>query len=94
MDQAIVRNEAESRFETTVDGALCVLDYRFADGVLAIDHVGVPPEVGGRGLAGALVRTALDAARENGWRVIPNCTYAAAWIERNPTYADLVTGPV
>ena len=90
MDVAIVRNEADNRFETTVDGALCVLDYTFADGVLAIDHVIVPPEVGGRGIAGSLVRTALDTAREQGWRVIPNCTYAAAWIERHPGYLDLV----
>ena len=90
MDLTILRNEARSRFEAMVDGALCVLEYRLADSVLTIDHVGVPPEVGGRGIAGALVRTALDVAREQGWRVIPGCAYAAAWIERNPAYRDLV----
>jgi uncharacterized protein len=91
MDSAIIRNDARSRFEMEVDGELCVLDYRLADGVFTIDHVGVPASVGGRGIAGTLVRTALDDARANGWRVIANCTYAAAWIGRHPAYGDLVS---
>jgi predicted GNAT family acetyltransferase len=90
METTIVRNEAENRFETTVDGALCVLDYRLRDGVFAIDHVDVPDAVGGRGIAGELTRAALEAARRERWRVIPNCSYAAAWLERNPAYRDLV----
>ena len=90
MDAKILRNEAAQRFETTVEGVLCVLEYRLRDGVLAIDHVGVPDVVGGRGIAGLLTRTALDMARREHWRVIPNCAYAAAWIQRHPEYADLV----
>lgn len=92
MEAKILRNEAAQRFETTVDGALSVLDYRLRDGVLAIDHVGVPDAVGGRGLAGLLTRSALDTARREHWRVIPNCSYAAAYILRYPEYADLVSG--
>lgn len=90
MDLSIQRNEAAQRFETTVDGVLCVLDYRLRDGVLSIDHVGVPQPVGGRGIAAALTKTALDTARSRNWRVVPHCAYAATWIERHPQYRDLV----
>ncbi len=90
MDAEILRNEAAQRFETTVDGVLCVLEYRLRDGVLAIDHVGVPAAVGGRGIAALLTEQALDLARREHWRVIPNCAYAAAWVKRHPAYADLV----
>lgn len=89
MHVEIRRNDAANRFETTVEGALCVLDYRLDGNVLAINHVGVPDAVGGRGIAGQLVKAAFDAARDQAWRVIPNCPYAAAWLDRNPEYADL-----
>ena len=91
MDVTVARNEAESRFEATVDGALCVLDYRLRDGTLAIDHVRVPDAVGGRGIAAALTVAALETARREHWRVVPNCAYAAAYIERNPVWRDLVS---
>jgi uncharacterized protein len=89
----VERNDASHRFEATVDGVLCVLDYRLRDNVLTIDHTGVPAAVGGRGIAAALTQTALDAARREGWRVRPNCAYSVAYIERHPQYRDLLAQP-
>lgn len=89
-DYTITRNEAQHRFETSVDGVLCVLEYRLHDGVLTINHTGVPEAVGGRGIAAALTRTALDTARREGWRVRPNCAYSIAWLAKHPEYRDLV----
>ena len=88
----IVDNVSARRFETTVDGELCLLDYRIRGSTLALDHAGVPPAVGNRGIAGALTRFALDSARARGMSVEPNCSYVAAWIRRHPDYADLVRG--
>jgi uncharacterized protein len=92
MEPDIRHNQAASRFETTVDGSLCVLDYRLRDGLLSIDHVGVPPPVEGRGIAGQLVQAAMEQARREGWRVVPHCAYAAAWLRRHPEYAGFVQG--
>ncbi|RDS84971.1 N-acetyltransferase [Dyella monticola] len=80
---------AAHRFETTVDGFLCELDYSLHAGVMTMTHTGVPDEVGGRGIASELVRTALETARREGWKVIPACSYARAWMERHPEFADL-----
>lgn len=88
----VVHHAAESRFVAIVEGVTCVLEYRLRDGVMSIDHTGVPPEVGGRGIAGDLVRAAFDTARAEGWKVAPNCSYASAWVERHPEVRDLVTG--
>jgi len=77
------------RFDVIVDGSLCELDYTLDHGVMTITHTGVPEAVGGRGLAGALVRTAMDTARAEGWKVVPACSYAAAWVQRHPEYDDL-----
>lgn len=89
MTPEIHHDRAAHRFETRVEGSLCELDYRLAGGVMTITHTGVPEAVGGRGLAGALVRMALDTARAEGWKVVPACSYAIAWMQRHPEYDDL-----
>lgn len=77
------------RFETTVDGFTCELDYQLQDRIMTITHTGVPDEVGGRGIAGELVRAAFETARSEGWKVVPACSYARIWVERHPEYAAL-----
>jgi predicted GNAT family acetyltransferase len=85
----VVRNEAENRFETRIDGQLCKLDYIRDGDTFVITHVGVPVEFRGQGVAGRIVQVSLEYARENALRVIPMCPYAAAYIRRNPQYTDL-----
>ena len=89
MSPTIQHNRAARRFETTVEGSLCELDYILKDSVMTITHTGVPDAVGGRGIAAALVQSALDTARSEGWKVIPACSYALAWMHRHPEYDDL-----
>lgn len=86
----IAHHPQDSRFLVVVDGHDCVLDYSLHNGVMTIRYTGVPPSVGGRGIAAELTRTALDSARAQGWKVVPVCSYAAAFIRRNPEYADLL----
>lgn len=85
----VVHDAARHRFSTTVDGHDCEIDYRLADGVMTITHTGVPTPVGGRGIASELTRFAMDHARAQGWKVVPACSYAAAWMRRHPEYEDL-----
>ncbi|WP_350016927.1 GNAT family N-acetyltransferase [Rhodanobacter sp. IGA1.0] len=90
MSCVIRHDRIAHRFQTEVEGVPCVLDYLLAGGVMTITHTGVPAEVGGRGIAAALVQTAMDTARSEGWKVVPACSYAAAWMQRHPDYADLL----
>jgi len=86
----IEHDASRGRFHATQDGHLCVLDYQLRDNVMVIQHTGVPEAVGGRGIAAQLTRHALDTARQHGWRVLPLCSYAVAYIARHPDYQDLV----
>jgi predicted GNAT family acetyltransferase len=90
MSRAIQHNSSQQRFEWTEDGILCVLDYQFHNGVMIITHTGVPEAVGGRGIAADMTKAALDKARNEGWTVRPLCSYAAAYIQRNKQYQDLL----
>lgn len=87
----IINNTEENRFETTVDGQTAVLTYRAAgDNVLVYEHTIVPPELGGQGIGTALVKHALDFARENDKIVIPQCVFVAAYIKKHPEYEDVL----
>ena len=57
---------------------------------MVITHTGVPDAIGGRGIAGELVRAAFEYAKSQGWHVRPACSYAAAWVERHPEYNQLL----
>ncbi|MET0329905.1 MAG: GNAT family N-acetyltransferase [Dyella sp.] len=87
---AIEHHPAQERFQWQVDGSLCVLDYRRERDVMTIVHTGVPAAVSGRGIAAALTRAAVDTARREGWKVRPQCSYAAAWLQRHAEYQELL----
>lgn len=94
MSFAIQHDRVAHRFETHVESARCELDYTLTPGavhsIMTITHTGVPAEVGGRGIAAALVEAAVKTAREEGWKVVPACSYAAVWLQRHPAYRDLL----
>ena len=75
---------AACQFIADVEGWRAVLDYTICGDVMTITHTGVPAAIGGRGIAGELVRAALSAAHDAGWKVIPACSYAAAYMARHP----------
>ncbi len=77
-------------FTTEVEGHRAELQYRLRDGVMTITHTGVPDEIGGRGVAAELTRVALETARANGWKVVPACAYAEAFMRRHREYEDLL----
>lgn len=72
------------RFETVVDGTRAFLTYERQGGTVAMTHTIVPPEIGGRGVAGELTRTAVGWARDEGLDIDPQCSYVRAWLSKNP----------
>jgi len=89
----ISNNKAENRFEVLLDGHLSKLDYIQDNDTLVITHVGVHPNFRGQGLAGKLSQAGLEYAKTNSLRVIPMCSYVAAYIRRNPQYLELTKLP-
>lgn len=76
-------------FEARVDGQRAFLEYRREGNVIDIRHTNVPKEIGGRGVAGQLMASALAFARQAGLRVRPSCSYAQAYMDRHPADSDL-----
>ncbi len=74
-----------SRFFVQLEDGDAELIYaQFSDDVLDLQHTEVPPSGQGRGVGDALVRAALDYAREQGMRVMATCPYVRAWLCKHP----------
>lgn len=66
------------------------LDYRKqGEGVWVYAHTFTPPEARGQGLAGRVVKVALEYAREHDLRVVPSCPYVDEYMKEHPEYQDL-----
>jgi predicted GNAT family acetyltransferase len=92
MDNAVSNNPAHHRYELAVDGHIAATYHEVADGVIAFIHTEVPPELGGNGIASKLIKGALDQVRAEGLKVIAQCPFVKAFIEKHPDYADLLKG--
>jgi uncharacterized protein len=85
----IAHDAAARRFVARVDGVEAYVEYERDDGVLEITHTIVPREIGGRGIAGQLVRAAVVHARDAGLKLRTPCSYADAWLAKHPEFDAL-----
>jgi uncharacterized protein len=58
-------------------------------GVRFADHTYVPQEARGKGVAMQLVEALVADAREQGFKVEPQCSYVVAAFRRHPEWADI-----
>ena len=88
----VVNNPAQNRYELVVEGHLAATYYKVSDGVITFIHTEVPPELGGKGVGSQLIKGALDQVRAEGRKVIPECPFVKAYIDKHGEYADLLKG--
>jgi len=85
-----VKNELMQRFELAVEGKVAILEYKEQDNnVLVFTRTYVPPELRGKDLAALLTRFALEDARKQEKKVVPQCSYTAMFMKRNKEFGEL-----
>ena len=91
MELQVADNPEQARYEIRADGELAgFVQYHLRDGVIAFLHTETDPRFRGQGVAGRLIRSSLEAARERHLAVLPYCPFTRRWITEHPEYADLV----
>lgn len=90
MTDTVRNNTDENRYEISIDGHLAATYYRIADGVITFIHTEVPDALAGRGVGSKLIKGALDQVRAAGLKVVPQCPFVRAYIEKHADYADLL----
>jgi uncharacterized protein len=90
-DLAIRDNPDKHRFEADLgDGSFAIADYNLIHGKIVFTHTEVPSAHRGQGIGSALIRYALNSARERGLQVIPICPFFAAYIKKHAEVQDLL----
>lgn len=64
---------------------------RRAPNISDADWPVLPPAFEGQGVAGKLVRTALEHARDERLAVWPACPFVRSYVRRHPGFQDLVS---
>lgn len=58
--------------------------------VVNLNHTFVDDSLRGQGIAAKLMTQAAEQIRSSGKKVIPTCSYAVKWFEKNTQYADIL----
>ena len=84
-------NETEVRYFTSVEGAAreAELTWRAEGDVRHATHTFVPTEARGQGLAAKLVKAMIEDAKEQDFRIAPDCSYVEGYFRRHPELSDL-----
>ncbi len=90
MIEQVIDNTSKNRFELDINGKIAFATYRREGAILYLPHVESPPSLRGSGAAGRLMQGIIDLARAQDLRIVPICSYAAAWMRRHSESQDLM----
>lgn len=84
--------EAGTRRSAAYDGEkrIGVAEIEDEGGRWVITHTEVDPAYGGQGIARRLIEEIIAAARRDGAKIVPLCSYADKMMRRTAEYADVL----
>lgn len=83
-------NIERSRYELVTGDGIVFANYRRDEGHVLLTHVEAPVHLRGKGLASQLLQDIANAARDNGQKITPGCSYAAHWFRRHRDFSDVL----
>ena len=83
----VTDNKAENRFELATDAGPAVAMYVLDGDTITFTHTIVPPEAEGRGVGSRLIAGALADAKARGLKVVPQCPFVRAYLDKRPDAA-------
>lgn len=86
LEAGVRHNTGRHRYELDADGGTAVAEYHERDGARIFTHTEVPRQSEGRGVGSKVVRAALDDTRRAGLKIVPACSFIAAFVARHPEY--------
>ena len=91
-NNATVRHdEQQQRYVLEVDGKdLGVASYQQDGERLIFTHTEVDPSLEGQGMGSTLIRWSLDDVRTRGKRIVPQCEFVAAYVNKHDEWDDIV----
>ncbi len=84
----VTHNVAQQRYELPVEHGLAIAIYREQGDARVFTHTEVPPEDEGKGIGARIVKAALEDTRNQGFRIVPACSFVVAYVRRHPEFDD------
>ena len=84
----VQHNASANRYELTTAHGLAIAAYRVDGDRMVFTHTEVPAADEGQGLGGRLVAEALADAHRRGFKIVPACSFVAAYVRRHPEFED------
>ncbi len=93
MDNPVIENVAEHRFEMPIaEGAIAAAYYLVDGNRLILTHTEVPSDYAGQGLATRLATGTFDLIRQSGRKAVLKCAFMGRFYAAHPEYSDIVDG--
>ncbi|URA09647.1 GNAT family N-acetyltransferase [Thermospira aquatica] len=88
----IEHNPVLRRFSGSLNGKEYAVEYEYSkEGEVVITHTYVHPDLRGHGIAGKLLEKISFWAEEEKKRIIPLCSYAVVFYQRNKSFQHLLS---
>ncbi len=84
-------NEEGKQFELHIEGKVAFLEYYREGEKIFLTHTEVPEPLRGKGVAARLVKMTFQCAKDNGFTVMPLCSYVMHFIDENPEWSDILS---
>ncbi|MFZ0389539.1 MAG: GNAT family N-acetyltransferase [Calditrichia bacterium] len=92
MNLDFIHDEKKRKFFAELEGKELFITYDEPDeNTYDFRLTYVPPPLRRRGLAGKIIRFALETARRKNKKVIPSCWAVSKYVNQNPQYRSLLT---
>ncbi|MFC7772754.1 GNAT family N-acetyltransferase [Flavobacterium sp. GCM10027622] len=86
----LIKNETKHQFEISIDEHKALIAYKETEGVIALIHTEVEPELEGKGAATAVIEKTLDYIKKDQYKLVPLCPLVFAYIKRHPEWKEIV----
>jgi predicted GNAT family acetyltransferase len=84
-------NAASTRLELEVEGHIAFIESKLSHEILFLIHTEVPPELEGKGVGSAIVKKALQYAKDNHYKIVPLCVFVQSYLKRHKEWDDIVS---
>jgi len=86
----LIDNPAKHRFETHIGDDLAYIEYAHFKGDIVLMHTFVPEALRGQGIAGRMIRLALEFIKAERISIIVYCPVITKFIETHQEYKNLL----
>ncbi len=90
----VKRDEEQQRYVLEIDRQpLGYAQYQEAGEHRIFTHTEIDDSLSGQGMGSRLIRAALDDTRQQGKRIVPECEFVAAYVQKHDDWNDLIDQP-